>query len=221
MLPKTIPDKLPGSVQPQYVRCGNPDCRCVRGELHGPYWYRFWRDETGRLRKEYVRLADLEKVRAACAAMRAEARWARAAVAVGTRTVDALLRPPGTPPTMMDDALSLSAEQFLGDLIGVALSKSVDPGLRTQAARQLARFLYGSREPGGPFADAPTARRKQRRESFETFGSSQLGSRVTRTMPACRWRLWNIVSSINRGRRFRGSSPGTRKISWRSGPILK
>ena len=100
MLPKAIPDKLPGSVQPQYVRCGNPDCRCVRGELHGPYWYRFWRDETGRLRKEYVRLADLEKVRAACAAMRAEARWARAAVAVGARTVDALLRPPGTPPTI-------------------------------------------------------------------------------------------------------------------------
>ena len=110
-----------------------------------------------------MRLADLEEVRAACAARRAEARWARAAVAVGTRTVDALLLPPGTPPTMTDDALSLSAEQFLGDLIGVALSKSVDPGLRAQAARQLARFLYGSNQPGGPFADAPTARRQRRR----------------------------------------------------------
>jgi hypothetical protein len=164
MLSKVIPDKLPGSVQPQYVRCGNPDCRCARGELHGPYWYRFWRDQNGRLRKEYVRLADLEAVRAACAAMRAEARWARAAVAVGTRTVDALLRPAGTPPTIVDDALSLGAAQYLGDLIGVALSKSVDPGLRAQAARQFARFLYGSTQPGGPFADGPTTRRKRRRD---------------------------------------------------------
>lgn len=21
-------------------KCGNPDCKCARGELHGPYWYK-------------------------------------------------------------------------------------------------------------------------------------------------------------------------------------
>ena len=72
MLPKTIPDKLPGAVCAQYVRCGKPDCKCARGELHGPYWYRFWREDGCKLHKQYVRKADLEAVRAACAAYREE-----------------------------------------------------------------------------------------------------------------------------------------------------
>jgi hypothetical protein len=33
--------------------------------LHGPYYYRFWR-EQGRLRKAYVRTKDVAHVRAAC-----------------------------------------------------------------------------------------------------------------------------------------------------------
>ena len=61
--PKTIPDKLPGTVQPQYVRCGKPNCKCAQGELHGPYCYRIWRDEGGKQHKEYVRRSDLEHVR--------------------------------------------------------------------------------------------------------------------------------------------------------------
>lgn len=68
MPPKPIPDKLPGTVIPQYVRCGKPNCRCARGDLHGPYWYRFWREDPYVLHKEYVREADLEQVRAACEA---------------------------------------------------------------------------------------------------------------------------------------------------------
>ena len=58
MLPKT----LAGIVCQQWVRCGRTRCRCGRGELHGPYHYRFWR-EGGRLRKAYVRPAELEQVR--------------------------------------------------------------------------------------------------------------------------------------------------------------
>jgi len=65
MLPKT----LPGVVCQQWVRCGRPGCRCARGSLHGPYFYRFWRD-GGRLRKEYVRRSDVEQVRAQCQARR-------------------------------------------------------------------------------------------------------------------------------------------------------
>ena len=41
------------SLQPEWKRCGNPSCRCARGQLHGPYWYRRWR-EVGRQRKQYV-----------------------------------------------------------------------------------------------------------------------------------------------------------------------
>ena len=37
----------------EYVKCGKPACKCARGQLHGPYAYRYWR-EDGRLRKAYV-----------------------------------------------------------------------------------------------------------------------------------------------------------------------
>jgi hypothetical protein len=30
---------LRGSLMERYLTCGNPDCRCVRGERHGPVWY--------------------------------------------------------------------------------------------------------------------------------------------------------------------------------------
>ena len=67
-----LPKTLPGVVCAQRVRCGKPGCRCARGEPHLAY-YRFWR-EGGRLRKRYVRPADLAAARAACAARRAERR---------------------------------------------------------------------------------------------------------------------------------------------------
>ena len=77
--PETLPKtSLPGSVCVQWVRCGKGGCRCSRGMRHGPYFYRFWR-EGGRLRKQYVKKADLERVRAACDARRQERREAQAA----------------------------------------------------------------------------------------------------------------------------------------------
>ena len=61
---------LNGAVCAQYKRCGKANCRCALGELHGPYFYRFqWYE--GRVVKEYVRLSDVEEVRAACARYRA------------------------------------------------------------------------------------------------------------------------------------------------------
>ncbi len=74
MLPKPIPAKLCGSVQPQYVRCGKPKCHCAQGALHGPYWYFFSRPDGYTQRKEYVHKADLELVRAACERGREESR---------------------------------------------------------------------------------------------------------------------------------------------------
>ncbi len=59
-------DELPGVVLPQYVRCGKTTCRCRRREdLHGPYFYRFFR-AGGQLRKTYVPRGQLDDVRAAC-----------------------------------------------------------------------------------------------------------------------------------------------------------
>lgn len=62
---KMLPKSLPASVCAQYVRCGKTGCRCSRGELHGPYHYCFWR-EGGRLRKAYIKKADVEQVRNDC-----------------------------------------------------------------------------------------------------------------------------------------------------------
>jgi hypothetical protein len=61
--PEPLPKTLPGVVCAQRVRCGKPGCRCARGQRHLAF-YRFWR-EGGRLRKCYVRRADLASVRAA------------------------------------------------------------------------------------------------------------------------------------------------------------
>ena len=68
-LPKT------GALCAQWKRCGRTSCRCARGEPHGPYFALFWR-ERGRLRKRYIRLANVEAVRADLWAQ-AEQRWLR------------------------------------------------------------------------------------------------------------------------------------------------
>lgn len=58
-------DYLPGSVHTLKVRCGKPGCRCNRGDLHGPYHVRYWR-EGGKLRRQYLRADEVEDVRARC-----------------------------------------------------------------------------------------------------------------------------------------------------------
>ncbi len=55
---QNIPAELPGVVCVQYV---------TRGKKRHAYYARFWR-ERGRLRKQYIRKADVEAVRTACAA---------------------------------------------------------------------------------------------------------------------------------------------------------
>jgi hypothetical protein len=32
-------DILRGSLTERYLTCGKPECRCARGERHGPVWY--------------------------------------------------------------------------------------------------------------------------------------------------------------------------------------
>jgi hypothetical protein len=55
-----------GTVHTQWKRCGKPNCRCRNGQLHGPYYYHFWR-ENGRLRKRYLKPNQVDGVRVACA----------------------------------------------------------------------------------------------------------------------------------------------------------
>ena len=62
-------EPLPGVLLANPVRCGKPSCRCARGELHGPYLYRRWR-EGGRQRRQYVGQCDAQRVEAALAEWR-------------------------------------------------------------------------------------------------------------------------------------------------------
>ena len=64
---KTLPKMLAGVVCTEWKQCGKPNCRCADGELHGPYYYRYWR-EAGQLRKAYVPRRDVAEVMAACRA---------------------------------------------------------------------------------------------------------------------------------------------------------
>ena len=66
---ETLPKTLPGVVCGQWRKCGKAGCRCARGDLRGPYLARFWR-QGGRLRKTYVRKADVEDVSGRCQARR-------------------------------------------------------------------------------------------------------------------------------------------------------
>lgn len=50
------------SVCAQYVKCGKPNCKCALGQSHGPYFAAFWK-ENGRIRKRYIKLADVEQMR--------------------------------------------------------------------------------------------------------------------------------------------------------------
>lgn len=60
---------LNGAVCASYAKCSKPNCKCASGSLHGPYYHRYqWHD--GRVIKEYIPLAQVEEVRAACARYR-------------------------------------------------------------------------------------------------------------------------------------------------------
>lgn len=43
-----------GTVVKEKVKCGDESCHCYDGEKHGPYRYRYFRDEKGKLNSEYL-----------------------------------------------------------------------------------------------------------------------------------------------------------------------
>jgi hypothetical protein len=74
----------------QYVRCGREWCHCMKGgSLHGPYLYRFWREE-GRLRKRYLRRATVTELHEQAA--RRQHRQERQAARIQWRALVAALR---------------------------------------------------------------------------------------------------------------------------------
>lgn len=70
---KVQPEREPlkGALVAERKRCGKKNCRCTRGHLHGPYYYRRWREWNGRQRKQYVPRDKVPQVRKALEKSRA------------------------------------------------------------------------------------------------------------------------------------------------------
>jgi hypothetical protein len=62
-------DGVQGSLEARFVKCGRANCKCSRGELHGPYFYHRYRSE-GRRRRRYVKESELAALRAGIAEYR-------------------------------------------------------------------------------------------------------------------------------------------------------
>jgi hypothetical protein len=62
LLPPTE-EVLRGSLIERYVSCGNPDCRCARGQKHGPVWYLTVTLGAGRTAGWVVPQAQVDQVR--------------------------------------------------------------------------------------------------------------------------------------------------------------
>src|SRR4051794_27094237 len=83
MLPKNLtkPHILRGTVHAEMKRCGRANCACATegGQLHGPYFYRYFREGGNhKLRRVYVKPEDVAAVQAACQAGRARRKEATA-----------------------------------------------------------------------------------------------------------------------------------------------
>lgn len=61
-----------------YTRCGKTNCRCTRGELHGPYYALYWREGGGWYQRRcYVKAVEVPAVQAILARRTAARRWDR------------------------------------------------------------------------------------------------------------------------------------------------
>lgn len=58
-----LSEVLRGSLMERYLTCGNPHCRCARGERHGPVWYLSVTLDQSRRLGSTVHAEQLEQVR--------------------------------------------------------------------------------------------------------------------------------------------------------------
>ena len=63
--PKIEP--LRGGILAQFKQCGRANCKCIKGSLHGPYYYRVWM-VNGKRFKKYVKNSEKQTVLAAVSA---------------------------------------------------------------------------------------------------------------------------------------------------------
>lgn len=58
-----LDETLRGSLLERYLTCGNPNCKCARGERHGPVWYLTVTLGAGRTTGSILTTNQLDRVR--------------------------------------------------------------------------------------------------------------------------------------------------------------
>jgi hypothetical protein len=68
-----------GTIEGRMIRCGKPNCKCAKGDLHGPYYVRRWR-EYGKRCSKYVKKGDVSATFQALSEHRRQQKQARMAI---------------------------------------------------------------------------------------------------------------------------------------------
>jgi hypothetical protein len=84
-------EPLNGHLEHRMVRCGKANCKCAKGELHGPYYLRRWRIR-GKKRAEYVKKSEFQTISAACLAYKRDRQETRELIRGINESGNALLR---------------------------------------------------------------------------------------------------------------------------------
>jgi len=122
-----------------------PQCHCAHGTQHGPYYYRLWR-EGSKVRKAYVRPADLAAVRAACDARREQERMARKVLRRGRAVAKWFAEQRAKlPPTEADIEQLLSLPQDVDDLVDLVGDAETPLGFKIQGIGLMSRMVLALR----------------------------------------------------------------------------
>jgi hypothetical protein len=84
-------EPLKGGLEQRYVRCGRSNCKCSKGELHGPYYIRRWQ-RHGQRRSKYVKKSDVSATFQACLEYKRDRQETRELIREINETGSAMLR---------------------------------------------------------------------------------------------------------------------------------
>jgi len=81
-----LPTKMAGYIEPRMIRCGKPNCKCAKGELHGPYYVQRWRS-SGHKASKYIKKQDVLTAKLAVETYRRQQKQARRELQEALRTL--------------------------------------------------------------------------------------------------------------------------------------
>jgi hypothetical protein len=72
-------EPLCGGIEARFKRCGKPNCKCAKGQLHGPYYLRRWQ-KRGKRYSQYVKKSQLSATIEACSEYKQDRKETRALI---------------------------------------------------------------------------------------------------------------------------------------------